>query len=84
MIESRGSSTHSDAALAGVITNTTPVVVKVKGSIATENVVCELYTADPVNHPNLTGVNTTGVGISATKTCGAEKSYGIIHSTTFD
>lgn len=81
---SPGNVAHSDAALAGVITNATSVVAKVKGSITTENVVKEFYTADSVNPSNITGVDARGVGMDATKTCGAEYSYGREHLTTFD
>lgn len=84
MEKSAGILTHTDAALAGVITNATSVVASVRGSIATENVVKEFYTADSVNPSNLTGVDARGVGMDATKTCGAEKSYGRIHLATFD
>lgn len=76
--------THSDKALAGVMTNTTTVVLTVEGKIATENVVKEFYAADAVNPPNSTGVNTCGVGMDATCTAGAEKSYKIEHLATLD
>lgn len=82
--ESYGSYTPSDAALAGVMTNTTTVVLPVLGCITPENVVRELYAADAVNPSNSTGVNTKGVGIDATCTKGAEKSYCIEHLTTLD
>lgn len=81
---SYGSYTPSDAALAGVITNTTTVVLTVIGCMTTENVVRELYAADAVNPSNSTGVNTKGVGMDATCTCGAEMSYCMEHLTTLD
>lgn len=84
MEESKGIYSHPDAAIAGVMTNATTVVVTVDGSMTTENAVKELYAADAVNPSNSTGVNTCGVGIDATKTCGAKLSYKVEHLTTLD
>lgn len=61
-----GVRTPPDSALAGVMTNAPSVVAKVKGSMTTENAVCEFETADPVIPPNNTGVYTCGVGINET------------------
>lgn len=42
--------------------------------MTTENVVCELETADSVIPPNNTGVKTCGAGIDMTWTIGADMS----------
>lgn len=57
---SKGVYTATDKASAGVMAITTRVVISVEGIMTTENVVCELETADIVNPSTMSGVKTSG------------------------
>lgn len=81
---SRGIKTMSLPLSAGVMEDTTTVVRSVKGIIITTNVVCEFETRDSVDHSNLRGVDTLGVGEGAAATEGASLSRGLAYITTLD